>query len=71
MDTDTPRRHALVQVRVTLAERARWQGVAAAEGLRLVELVREGIRAHIRELERLRLLGAEREERGPRPAVSG
>jgi hypothetical protein len=55
---DTQRRHALVQVRVTIGERNRWLQAAAAEELRLVELVREAVRAHVRELERLRLLGA-------------
>jgi hypothetical protein len=54
---ETKPRHALVQVRVTVGERERWRRAAVAEELRLVELVREAVRAHVRELERLRLLG--------------
>jgi hypothetical protein len=54
---DGLRRHALVQVKVTVAERDRWLRVALANQMRLVELVREAVRHHVRELERLALLG--------------
>ena len=68
--TALPRSRVLVQVRIQARERDRWLRAATVEHLRLGELVREAVRAHVRELERLRLLGAEREERGPRTAVS-
>jgi hypothetical protein len=47
-------RFALVQLRVTLRERDRWRRCADAEDMRLSELMREAIRAHVRELERHR-----------------
>jgi hypothetical protein len=53
---DTQRRFALIQVRVTSRERDRWRRVAAAEELRLVELVRSAVRDKVLELERHRLL---------------
>jgi hypothetical protein len=49
-------RTALVQLRVSTAERARWLRAAQVEQLRLTELVREAVRSHVRELERMRLL---------------
>jgi hypothetical protein len=57
-------RTSLVQLRVSIAERARWLRAAQVEQLRLTELVREAVRGHVRDLERLRLLAAERAERG-------
>jgi hypothetical protein len=62
-----PRTRVLVQLRVEVAERARWARVAAAESLRLGELCREAIRAKIIELERHRLLAnaAEPTEQAP------
>jgi len=48
-------RFGLVQLRVTLRERDRWRRCAETEDLRLSELVREAIRAHVRDLERLHL----------------
>jgi hypothetical protein len=53
---DMQRRHALVQVRLTARERDRWLRAAAAEELRLVELVREAVRARVRDVELRRLL---------------
>jgi hypothetical protein len=59
---DTLRRNrVLVQVRISARERARWLHAATLEDVRLGELVREAVRTHVRELERLRLLG----DRGP------
>jgi len=52
------RRRILVAVRVSDREHARWQSAADREALRLPELLRESVRAHIRDLERLRLLNA-------------
>jgi hypothetical protein len=63
------RRCVLVAVRLTRSEHTRWLRIAAREDLRLVELIRESVRAHCRDLERLRLVGSE-QERGPRTAVS-
>jgi predicted DNA-binding protein len=48
-------RFGLIQLRVTLRERDRWRRCAEAEDLRLSELVREAVRAHVRDLERLDL----------------
>lgn len=59
------RRLIAVAVRVRPGEYRRWERAAALEDLRIVELVREAVRAHVRELERLRLLGAERGARIP------
>jgi hypothetical protein len=64
---DMQRRFALVQLRVTRAERDRWRRIAEVEQMRLTELVREGVRQHVRELERLRLLSA-REPTPSRPS---
>jgi hypothetical protein len=66
------RRHALVQVKLTTAERDRWLRAALANGMRLTELVREGVRGHVRELERLALLGrtAEPDGTGPNPRAA-
>ena len=55
---DMQRRQALVQVRLNARERDRWLRAAAAEELRLVELVREAVRARVRDVELRRLLGA-------------
>jgi len=51
------RRRILVAVRVSDREHARWLKAAALEDLKLVELIREAVRAHVRDLKRLRLLG--------------
>jgi hypothetical protein len=53
------RRKALVQIRISSLERARWAAVAATEGVRMSELVREAVRQRVIDLERLRLLGRE------------
>jgi hypothetical protein len=66
--TEVLRRHALVQVKVTTAERDRWLRAALTNEMRLVELVREAVRHHVRELERLALLGRSAPEGdGPHP----
>ena len=57
------RRCVLVAIRLTQSEHARWLRVAKREDLRLVELIREGVRAHLRALEPLCL------ERGERVAL--
>jgi hypothetical protein len=57
-------RFGLIQLRVTLRERDRWRRIADAEDMRLSELVREAIRAHVRDLERLALA---RTGQGARP----
>jgi hypothetical protein len=57
------RRCVLVAIRLTRSEHERWLRVATREDLRLVELIREGVRSHIRALEPLRLVGRERGER--------
>jgi hypothetical protein len=51
------RRTELIAIRLTRREHERWLRAAAIEDLRLVELVRESVRAHLRDLERHRLLG--------------
>jgi hypothetical protein len=51
------RRRILVAVRVSDREHQRWQTAADREALRLPELVRESVRAHLRDLVRLDLLG--------------
>jgi len=51
------RRTELIAIRLTRREHERWLRAAAREDLRLVELVREAVRAHVRDLDRLRLLG--------------
>jgi hypothetical protein len=51
------RRRILVAVRVSDREHQRWQTAAEREALRLPELVREAVRAHLRDLVRLDLLG--------------
>jgi hypothetical protein len=51
------RRRILVAVRVSDAEHRLWQTAADHEALRLPELVREAVRAHLRDLVRLDLLG--------------
>jgi hypothetical protein len=53
---DMQRRHALVQVRLTARERDKWLRAAAAEELRLVELVRSAVRDRVRDVELRRLL---------------
>jgi hypothetical protein len=63
------RRNVVAVIRLTRTEHDRWLRIAAREDLRLVELIRESVRAHCRDLERLRLVGSE-QERGPRTAVS-
>jgi hypothetical protein len=62
------RRNIVVAVRVSAREHERWRRAALVEGVRVVELVRESTRQFVRDVERLRLLGAE--QRGPRGAVS-
>jgi hypothetical protein len=57
------RRCVLVAIRLTEHEHERWVRVAKREDLRLVELIREGVRAHLRALEPVRL------ERGDRAAL--
>lgn len=61
-------RVGLIQLRVTRRERDRWRRIAEAEDMRLSELVREGIRAHVRALESLALARAGRGDR-PLPAL--
>jgi hypothetical protein len=61
-------RFGLIQLRVTLRERDRWRRIAEAEDMRLSELVREAIRAHVRDLERLALARADRPSR-PHPTA--
>jgi hypothetical protein len=51
------RRRILVAVRVSDREHARWQRAADREALRLPELLREAVRSHLRDLDRLRVLG--------------
>ena len=69
--TDVLRRHALIQVKVTTAERDRWLRAALTNEMRLVELVREAVRHHVRELERLTLLGRSAPEGdGPHPRAA-
>lgn len=50
------RRRILVAVRVSEREHRRWLLAAEREDLRLPELLREAMRAHIRDLVRLELL---------------
>jgi hypothetical protein len=50
-------RRILVAVRVSASEHQRWQTAAEREALRLPELLREAMRAHLRDLVRLDLLG--------------
>jgi hypothetical protein len=57
------RRCVLVAIRLTRNEHERWLRVAAREDLRLVELIREGVRSHLRALEPLRRALPERGER--------
>lgn len=59
------RRCIVVAVRVSQREHERWRRAALVEGVRVVELVRESTRQFVRDLERLRLLGAERGARIP------
>lgn len=63
------RRRILVAVRVSDREHSRWQTAADREDLKLVELVREAVRTHLRDLERLRLFGCA-PERADRPAAA-
>jgi hypothetical protein len=49
-------RQVLAGVRVGRREHLRWLKAAALEDLRLPELMREAVRAHLRDLERHRLL---------------
>jgi hypothetical protein len=65
------RRRILVAVRVSDQEYRGWQIAADREALRLPELLREAMRSHIRDLVRLRLLGAERREQAPLGVVGG
>jgi hypothetical protein len=60
-------RFGLIQLRVTLRERDRWRRCAETEDLRLSELVREAVRAHVRDLERLHLAREGRPARTPPP----
>jgi hypothetical protein len=62
-------RFGLIQLRVTLRERDRWRRCAEAEDLRLSELVREAVRAHVRDLERLQLARDGRPARTPTPVA--
>jgi hypothetical protein len=55
----------VVAVRVSAREHERWRRAALIEGVRVVELVRESTRQFVRDLERLRLLGATRGEHIP------
>jgi len=63
-------RFGLIQLRVTLRERDRWRRVAEAEDLRMSELVREAVRAHVRELERLQLARRDRPAPAPTPVAA-
>jgi hypothetical protein len=60
-------RTALVQIRVSPLERARWASAAAAEGVRVSELIREAVRQRVIDLERLRLLAREAGARDAAP----
>jgi hypothetical protein len=55
------RRRVTVALRVNESEYRRWLKAAVREDLRLVELVREAVRAHLRQLETLALLERRRE----------
>jgi hypothetical protein len=66
----TERRCVVIAVRVSPREHERWRRAALIEGVRVVELVRESTRQFVRDVERLRLLGAEQRERAPLAAVS-
>jgi hypothetical protein len=65
--TPLPRHKVLVQVRIQARERDRWLRAATEEHLRLGELVREAVRAHVRDLERLHLARDGRPVRTPTP----
>jgi hypothetical protein len=62
------RRNVVAVIRLTRTEHDRWLRIAAREDLRLVELIRESVRAHCRDLERARLLGLAEERRLPESA---
>lgn len=47
MTVKRPLKTAMIQVRVTASERARWIGEASRAELTLAELVREAMRQHI------------------------
>jgi hypothetical protein len=63
MQSDNDRRCVLVAIRLTQSEHERWVRVAKREDLKLIELIRESVRAHLRTLEPLRI------ERGERVAL--
>jgi hypothetical protein len=63
------RRRILVAVRVSDREHARWQIAADREALRLPELLREAVRSHLRDLDRLRVLGRGEERHPPESAA--
>jgi hypothetical protein len=60
---ESDRRNVVVAIRLTQTEHARWLRVAKREDLKLIELIRESVRSHLRALEPLRLVGPERGER--------
>lgn len=62
MQTDIGPRRVTVAVRLGESEHRKWLAAAAREDLRLVELIREAVRQHLRQLETLALLG--RSDRG-------
>ena len=66
---DMQRRHALVQVRLTARERDRWLRAAAAEELKLIELVRSAMRDRVRDVELRRLLSG-RDVKPVRPTAA-
>ena len=57
-------------VRVSDREHARWQTAAERETLKLPELLREAMRSHLRDLDRLRVLGRGEERHPPESAAS-
>jgi hypothetical protein len=64
------RRRVTVAVRVNESEYRKWLKAAVREDLRLVELVREAVRQHLRQLETLALLGRTAEpDRAAAPAT--
>jgi hypothetical protein len=63
------RRRILVAVRVSDREHARWQTAADREALRLPELLREAMRSHVRDLDRLRVLGRAEQRHPPESAA--
>jgi hypothetical protein len=70
MEPEIGRRRVTVAVRLGEAEHRKWLRAAVREDVRLVELIREAVRQHLRQLETLTLLGrtAEPDRAAPRAA---